>query len=138
MKKFFLVLLMIAVVGGLISGGCTTAPSEEITLKYNDQNPEVGWSAQHAAKPILREMEEATGGKIEFEEYFGQTLSKGADAWEATKAGIADDSWCFHGYWSGLTPLADVISLPFMPFESAEQASGIFWKLYEKFPSLSA
>ena len=65
---------MIALVIALILGGCTPAPTEAIKLKYNDQNPEMGWSAQHAAKPILREMEEATGGKIEFEEYFGQTL----------------------------------------------------------------
>lgn len=130
---------MIVIVMTLIFGGCTqTAPAEVITLKYNDQNPDVGWSAQHAAKPILREMEEATNGAIKFEEYFGQTLSKGVDAWEATKAGIADDSWCFHGYWASMTPLADVISLPFLPFKSAEQASGIFWQLYEKYPSLAA
>jgi TRAP-type C4-dicarboxylate transport system substrate-binding protein len=130
---------MAVVVTPLIFGGCgETAPTEVITLKYNDQNPDGGWSAQNAAKPILREMEAATDGKIKFEEYFGQTLSKGPDAWEATKAGIADDSWCFHGYWSGMTPLADVLSLPFMPFESAEQASGIFWQLYEEFPSLNA
>jgi TRAP-type C4-dicarboxylate transport system substrate-binding protein len=139
MKKISLILLMAVVVASLTFGGCgETTPTEAIKLKYNDQNPETGWSAQHAAKPILREMEEATGGRIEFEEYFGQTLSKGVDAWEATKAGIADDSWCFHGYWPGMTPLADVISLPFIPFESAEQASGIFWQLYEQFPALSA
>lgn len=139
MKRFLVFFLMVITVMTLVFGGCTpTTPAESVILKYNDQNPDIGWSAQHAAKPILRKMEEATNGAIKFEEYFGQTLSKGADAWEATKAGIADDSWCFHGYWPGMTPLADVLSLPFLPFESAEQASGIFWQLYEKYPSLAA
>jgi len=82
-------------------------------------------------------MEEATGGRIKFEEYFGQTLTKGVDSWEATKGGIADLSWCFFGYWPGMTTVADVVSLPFMPLQSAEQGSGILWQLYEKYPSLS-
>jgi hypothetical protein len=31
--------------------------------------------------------------------------------WEATKLGVTDIGWCFHGYWLGLTPVTDVISL---------------------------
>jgi len=30
------------------------------------------------------------------------------------KTGVADIAWCFHGYWAGMTPLADVVALPFM------------------------
>ena len=32
--------------------------------------------------------------------------------WEATKLGITDIGCCFHGYWHGLPPVTDVISLP--------------------------
>ena len=142
MKKFIFI-ASIALVIALILGGCagpaaTPAPKEVITLKYNNQNPEAGWDAQHSSKPMLRAIEEATGGRIKFEEYFGQTLTKGVDSWEATKSGIADLSWCFFGYWPGMTTVADVVALPFMPFQSAEQGSGILWQLYEKYPSLSA
>jgi TRAP-type C4-dicarboxylate transport system substrate-binding protein len=81
-------------------------------------------------------MEKATDGRVKFEVYDAQTLCKGVDAWEALKSRVADVAWCFHGYWAGLTPLADVISLPSLAFESAEQASGILWQLYEKYPSI--
>jgi TRAP-type transport system periplasmic protein len=52
------------------------------------------------------------------------------------KNGVGDLAWCFHGYWANQNPLSDVLSLPFMPFTSAQQASGIFWQLYEKYPTL--
>ena len=44
--------------------------------------------------------------------------------------------WCFHGFWSGMTPLADAISLPALPFTEAEKGSEVLWKLYEKYPSI--
>jgi TRAP-type C4-dicarboxylate transport system substrate-binding protein len=112
-------------------------PTEVITLRYGNQNPETGWDATEAAKPMLRRMEEATGGKVKFEEYFGSTLYPPPDAWEAVKSGIADVAWTWAGFKPGVTTLADVVSLPFMPFKSAKQASGILWKLYEKYPSIA-
>jgi TRAP-type C4-dicarboxylate transport system substrate-binding protein len=153
MKKFILTTLAIILVSALIFSGCaepapapTPAPApapapaptppEVITLRYADQNPKGGWEGQHAMQPWIAAMEEATGGKVKFEIYDAQTLCKGVDAWEALKSGVADVAWCFHGYWAGLTPLADVISLPSLEFKSAEQASGILWQLYEKYPSI--
>lgn len=87
--------------------------------------------------PWLRLVEKATGGKVKFEEYFAQTLAKFPDTWEANKGGISDFAWNFHGVFPGMTTLSDVVSLPFMPFKSSEQASAILWKLYEEFPNLS-
>jgi len=82
-------------------------------------------------------VEEATGGKVEVERYYAQTLAKFADTWEANKSGISDLSWNFHGMFPGMTTLSDVAALPFMPFKSSEQASAIMWKLYEEFPNLA-
>lgn len=44
--------------------------------------------------------------------------------------------WCFHGYWPGMTPLADVISLPALLFTTGEKGSEVIWKLYEQFPEI--
>jgi TRAP-type C4-dicarboxylate transport system substrate-binding protein len=107
-----------------------------ITLRYADQNPKGGWEGQHAMLPWIHAMEKATHNRVKFQIYDAQTLTKGTDAWEALKSGVADVAWCFHGYWAGLTPLADVISLPSLAFKNAEQASGILWQLYEKYPSM--
>ncbi len=115
----------------------TPAPkAEPITLKYADQNPDIGWEGTNAAKPWLKQIEDATKGAVKIEGYFSQSLFKGTDAWEGLKANQADFAWCFHGYWANMTPLADVITLPFLPIPSAEAGSAVLWQLYEKYPSI--
>lgn len=116
----------------------TTAapPAEVIKLKYADQNAETGWVGQNAANPWLDKVEAATNGRVEFERFFGQTLMTGADTWEGLKAGIADLAWCMHQYWQNLTPLAEVLTLPFMPYDSGELGGKVIWTLYEEFPSI--
>jgi TRAP-type C4-dicarboxylate transport system substrate-binding protein len=113
-----------------------TAPAETITLKLADQNHEPGWGPTHAVRPWAKQVEKATKGKVKVQIFPSQTLCKGKDAWNATKTGITDIGWCFHGYWPGLTDLADVISLPALPFTTAKKGSEVLWKLYEKFPSI--
>jgi len=150
-----MITLAILLVGALLLGSCTEPsptptpaasapaatptpePSEPITLRYGNQNPETGWDGVHASMPMLQKMEDATGGKIKFETYFGSTLYPPPDAWEAVKSGIVDVAWTWAGFKPGVTTLADVVSLPFVPFKSAKQASGILWKLYEKYPSMA-
>jgi TRAP-type C4-dicarboxylate transport system substrate-binding protein len=136
-KRLFLVLLAIALLVPFIFAGCTQTPSEVTTLKYSDQNSETGWEGSHAAVPWLNQIETATNGAIKFETFFDQSLFKGVDAWESLQTGQADVAWCFHGYWPGMTPLADVIALPFLPVPSAEKGSEVLWKLYEQYPSIS-
>lgn len=114
----------------------TSVPAGAITLKYADQNPPTGWEGSKAAQPWLDSVIAATNGKVQFETYFSQSLFKGADSWVSTKNGVADMAWMWHGYWANLTPLSDVLALPMLPFKSAKQASGIYWQLYEKYPSI--
>jgi TRAP-type C4-dicarboxylate transport system substrate-binding protein len=152
MRRFIIIALALISLSALVFAGCstttpsattsstapasTTAAPQVITLRYADQNPKDGWEGQNAMQPWIAAMEQATNGRVKFEVYDAQTLTKGTDAWEALKGGVADVAWCFHGYWAGMTPLADVISLPSLPFKSAEQASGIFWQLYQKYPTM--
>jgi TRAP-type C4-dicarboxylate transport system substrate-binding protein len=114
------------------------APSlaQVIKLTLADQNAEMGWGPVHALQPWVKKVEEATKGRVKIEIYPGQTLVKGPDIWNAVKTGMADMGWCFHGYWADMTPLSDVITLPFFPFKTAEKGSEVLWKLYEKFPSI--
>ncbi|MBW2583116.1 MAG: TRAP transporter substrate-binding protein, partial [Deltaproteobacteria bacterium] len=107
-----------------------------ITLTLTDQNPETGWGTTHALKPWIKKVEEATKGKVKIQLYPSQTLSKGKDAWNAVKNGIADMGWGFHGFWAGMTPLADVITLPGLPIKNAEKGSEVLWQLYEKYPEI--
>ena len=128
--------LLLWILVSLFIGFAAVATARPITLTFANQNPETGWSGMHAIGPWARQVEKATGGKVKIQTFYSQTLTKGKDAWDATKNGIADIAWCFHGYWPGMTPLADVISMPALPFKSAEKGSEVLWKLYQKYPAI--
>jgi TRAP-type C4-dicarboxylate transport system substrate-binding protein len=110
------------------------AQAEPIKLVYTDHNPPTSYGTIYANAVWLDKLEAATGGQIKIERYFGATLVKGMDAWNATKTGVVDMGWCAMGYWPGMAPLTEIMQLPFIPFKNAQQASGILRKLYNKFP----
>ncbi len=113
-----------------------SSSAQVITLPLTDQNPPNAWGSMHAMDPWVKKVEEATKGRVKIRVYYSQTLTKGPDAFNAVKNGAADLCWCFHGYWADMTPLSDVITLPFLPFSKAEKGSEVLWKLYEKFPAI--
>jgi TRAP-type transport system periplasmic protein len=134
MKKSLWITLLIGIcLSFIFPFNVSAAP---ITLTFSTQNPETGWGQVEALKPWVDQIEKATDGKLNIKVYYSQTLNKGPDTWQAVKDGIADMGWCFHAYWPGMTSLSDVISLPSLPFKTAEDASGALWKLYEKFPQI--
>jgi TRAP-type C4-dicarboxylate transport system substrate-binding protein len=136
---FFWTVIFIALFTVSLFSASKPAPTqafEPIKLNFAEQDPAVGWGPVHAWQPMIKMMEKATNNRIKIDYYPGQTLCKGVDAWSSTKSGIVDIAWCFHGYWAAMTPLADVIALPFMPIPSAEAASATLWKLYEKYPNI--
>jgi len=112
------------------------SPAQVIKLTLADQNSSTAWGPVHALQPWVKKVEEATKGRVKIEVYPAQTLVKGPEIWNAVKSGVADVGWAFHGYWPEMTPLADVIALPSLPFQSAEKGSEVLWKLYERFPTI--
>lgn len=135
MRRFFLSPIMLVLVCGLLFAGLPTlGQAKVIKLVYTDHNPPTSYGTIHANAVWLDNLEKATNGRIEIERYFGGTLVKGMDAWNATKEGVADMGWCAMGYWPGLAPLTEIMQLPFIPFKNAQQASGILRKLYNTFP----
>jgi TRAP-type transport system periplasmic protein len=161
MKRFLLLSILIIAAFSLILSGCSSSSSSTpapavtsplaqtstapptssapvIKLKFGDQNPDIGWEGTHASGPWLADITKATNGRVQFDTYYNQSLFKGADSWTAVKNHTADLAWMFHGFWANMTPLADVLSLPMMPIKSAKQGSGIFWQLYQKYPTMAA
>jgi TRAP-type C4-dicarboxylate transport system substrate-binding protein len=115
-----------------------TVPSlaQVITLRLADQNPETAWGPSTALQPWVKKVEEVTKGRVKIEYYPGQTLVKGPEMWNSVKTGFTDMGWCFHGFWPDMTPLAEVVTLPSLPFTSAEKGSEVFWNLYQRFPGI--
>jgi TRAP-type transport system periplasmic protein len=113
-----------------------SAPAQEIKLTFADQNSPVGWGPVHALQPWVKQVEDATKGRVKIEVFPSQSLIKGVDMWKGVRTGIADIGWCVQGYWPEQTPLSDVASLPFLPITTGEKGSEMLWKLYEKFPGI--
>ena len=111
--------------------------AKTITLSLSDQNSDVGWGPTHATQPWAKQVEKATKGRVKIQIYPNQTLAKGKQNWHAVKRGIADMGWIVMPYFAGLTPYAEVISLPGLPLKSAEHGSGVLWKLFENNPEVS-
>lgn len=128
MKKNNLLYLLMVCATFLIP---VNALSEEpVILRFATQNTENNLSSVKALQPWVESVEKATKGKVKIQVFYGETLAKGKDSWNAITNNIADLAWCPQGYWAGLTPMADVISLPGIPFKTAEEGSGLLWDLY--------
>jgi TRAP-type transport system periplasmic protein len=116
--------------------GAAPAAAQQIKLTFADQNSPAGWGPAHALAPWVKQVEDATKGRVKIEVFPSQTLIKGVDMWKGVRQGIADIGWCVQGYWPEQTPLSDVMSLPFLPLSTAEKSSEVLWKLYERFPAI--
>jgi len=148
-RSLFIAFLVVTLIVCLALIGCTpsepvekdengeAAPDEVFSLKWVDEHATTAWEAKMAAIPFLEDIERAGGGAIEVDPYWANTLLETADIWPGIAAGTADFGWCFMGVYGGMTTLADVVTLPFMPFESAEHGSAVLWTLYEEFPNLA-
>ena len=51
-----------------------SAPAQEIKLTFADQNSPTGWGPSHALYPWLKQVEEATKGRVKIEVFPSQTL----------------------------------------------------------------
>ncbi len=137
--KLFKVLIGICIMLAIIMSPLIVAAQtseKPIELKFAHMNPETSYGTQHGIYAWLDQIEKATKGRVKITRYGAQTLVKGADTWEAVKTGITDMGWCPHGYWPGMTPLSEVITLPALPLRTAEQTASILWQINEKFPAI--
>ena len=136
MKKIGLVfLVLIGIVVAVVTSDAL-AQQKVIKLTYSDHSPPTAFSTLNATEHYLKEIERVSDGRIKIERYYVESLAKGTDAWMAVKTGVADMAFCSQGYWPGLTPLSDVVTLPFLPLKSGAQASGVLWKLRDKYPQI--
>lgn len=134
-KKGLLIICLMAAVS-LLTTQVFAKNTKTIKLRAAQQAPEQSWPVKHVWAPWMKSIEEATDGKVEFEVYHSNSLVSTPEMWRAVETGIADQAAVPLTAYPGLTPLSDVVTLPFMPFKSSAQASGILWKLYEEFPSI--
>lgn len=116
----------------------TTTATKPITITVSTAGAENSWNITHALLPWLKEISDATNGKVQFQVYYNGTLAPVPQQWQAVASGVADSSLLTQVTYASVTPLANVITLPFLNFTSHEQASGILQQVIDKYPSVAA
>lgn len=109
-----------------------------VKVRVAIQNAETAWGCMAATNDWLKAIPEVTNGEVVLDVYYNNTLCNSKDAWQATKNGITDMAWCVQGYWPGLTPLVEVVTLPGLPYKTSEAMSGAAYQLLEEFPEIRA
>lgn len=116
----------------------STATVQARTLRYSDGNSRNGWYGQHTMLPWIDSMEKATNGALKFDVYDSETLLKHPATWTGVTTGVADVGWMAGVVAPGKFPLCDIITLPLLPLKNSEHSSEVFWKLFQKYPSMQA
>jgi len=148
MKKFFLVPLVILMVGALIFGGCggqepapapapspaptpAPTPAETIELTYSYWVPPIPLMAR-IHNVWAEHVERHTDGRVKVQLIGGAVLGPPADHLEICLSGRADITWIAIGHFPGVFPYSDVRFLPFL-FPSGAVGGRIFWEMTEQY-----
>ena len=137
-KKFYLVALVIVLLGGFIFAGSASASEKKIVLKFGHMVMPDDYVATHCINPFAKKLEEATGGRVQIIMYPSESLITGDETYEGVKGGIADIGWLYHGFFPGRFPLSSVLFLPAVGVSSTVAAGKAHADLYRKFPEIQA
>lgn len=151
MKKFLAITLLIVMMTALILSGCaaptpapttkptpaptTPAPAQKWELKFGtDDPPAFPWTISR--NEWCKQVEQVTNGRVKITQYDSQTLFKAPDAYSSVVAGVGDLENSTMGYWPGLFPLTEVITLPLIANPSGVINGKVIWRLVQEFPAL--
>jgi TRAP-type transport system periplasmic protein len=111
------------------SGAATPAPH---TLRVANYLPPMSVAVSKIMEPWLEELEQASGGQLQFERYYGGALGRGPHRqYLLLESGVADISYIFLPMHSGRFRDVEILEIPGM-VSSGEQASVLGWQLFEQ------
>jgi TRAP-type C4-dicarboxylate transport system substrate-binding protein len=114
------------------SGGDTpeVAAAPEITLVLTQHDPDASLPGQYcfAWADLVKER---SNGRIEVQVNNGGSIAKPTESLGMVKEGTVDLAWGLQSFYAGEFPMTDGLSLPYLPFTSAEQASRTIMDIYE-------
>jgi TRAP-type transport system periplasmic protein len=94
-------------------------------------------SNKYLLVPLMKEIENASGGRLQITVHTGGALGKAQDHFDMAASGIVDIALSVQAYTRGRFPLSAVVELPFLA-PSGECGARILWGLYQKFPEFRA
>ncbi|MGH7853462.1 MAG: TRAP transporter substrate-binding protein [Candidatus Binatia bacterium] len=125
--------LIIALVPALLIAGRGTSQGADLILSHP-------FPARHVQQrlmlePFKKELEEKSKGRIKLTIHPGGALAPAPATYENIVAGAFDIGWTLQGYTPGRFPLSAIVEMPFL-WTSAQEATRVFWQLFEELPAL--
>lgn len=130
-RSIFIMLFFVASLL-LIATGSTVA--ETITIKAASYNLEADYFAQNVWIPFAEAIEKKSNGRVKFKWYWGGTLVKAEQTYDAVRTGLVDMiPLVALFYQESRFPVGRVMTLPFL-YSSSLQGNRIFREAYETIP----
>jgi len=136
-KLFFISVISVVVVSALIFGGCPKpAPTEVIELTLNLPTPPTHSRWLKVTEPLIKKIEEETGGRVDIVPYHAGALSTLPENYDSIVNGLADMGETFIGAKVGRFPLIENLLSTSPVSLNLENTSTLMWELYESSPEL--
>lgn len=105
---------------------------ETVTIRVSAYLSPLSHSVKTIYEPWMERITEASGGRIQFETYWGGSLGRNPyKQYDIVKAGLTEVGLVQPSYSPGQFPQMQVFELPFQ-MRSSTEASLVAWRLYEK------
>jgi len=111
----------------------TSAQAKELSFSIHF-GPKVSLS-RYVFVPFAEEIKKRTNGQYTVKIYYGGTLAKVKDAYNAVEKGIVDMTYTQHAHTPGQFPLVGVMGLPFLT-PSTQVSTMVLHGLYKEFPEI--
>ncbi len=112
---------------------CTPARADEqVTIRVSAYLSPLSHSVKTIISPWMERVREASGGRIDFETYWGGSLGRNPyKQYDIVKAGITEVGLVQPSYAPGQFPQMQAFELPFR-VRSSTEASLVAWRLHER------
>lgn len=136
--KYWLIGMLIPILL-LAACGDTSAKGEEASTSEKDIELDLShvWPPSHdqetiVVQDLIKDVEEATDGKVKITSYPSSTLAAADGQFDAANTGAVDIGFSVNSYTPNQFPLTSVMELPFIG-TSGEENARVLWTLYEEF-----
>ncbi len=120
-------LLAACIVAGVVP---TVTQAQEVKLRLAHFMPAASWQHSELFEAWGKAVGEQSKGRIEVRVFPAQTLGKAVAGYDNAVNRVAEVTWTVQGYTANRFPLSQIVELPGI-FETAEQGSCVFQKLYD-------
>jgi TRAP-type C4-dicarboxylate transport system substrate-binding protein len=107
-----------------------------IELKVSNYHPSSFVTQRDILVPLMKILEERTGGKVKAIHYAGGSLIGAKDMYDGVVSGLTDIGHGYAGHTPGKFELAGIMELPGLGVKTALHGSRVFWQLYQEFPEI--